>query len=504
MRYVGAFSLVAASLIGSASLPEHANAQSNPYALDRLFLMPSDKQPLYQVLSFTNETEVENYYGVGSNQAHLATDFFTGLPKGDTATMLFTRYPELSARAHLYGGNISNLASLQAITNGTLTITSQGYNISGSVNLSGVTSFSAAATRITNALNAHLPTVAATTGSSITPVSVSFTGSVNGLLLDVTSLTRGSMQIGAVVSGPGIPGGAQITGQVTGTPGGVGVYGLFVPEGSVPSEALTETYGVLTVGSVSSGTVAAGQQVTGPGILPLTAIEKNLSGSGAGSTWVVNNYQTVKSQAMTMTPAPLQVVYQHVTGQTENTNRFLVQQDVEFNFASSKMSYMSGTAAAALGLAQNSPSGCSGLGCAYDSSPGEIVMSASQWMENFIQMNPNDHFFSFQSAWDPKSAIPPGEQSALEAWAQSTGGEYDYLINWSANTPPIKDMLPGSAALPFAATGAMVPEPSTWAMVLLGFAGLGLARYRPRRSTCLSGPRIGSTGRAAGDDRLVR
>ena len=47
MRYVGAFSPVAASLIGSTLLGECANAQSNSYALDPLLLMPSDKQPLY-------------------------------------------------------------------------------------------------------------------------------------------------------------------------------------------------------------------------------------------------------------------------------------------------------------------------------------------------------------------------------------------------------------------------------------------------------------------------
>ena len=29
-----------------------------------------------------------------------------------------------------------------------------------------------------------------------------------------------------------------------------------------------------------------------------------------------------------------------------------------------------------------------------------------------------------------------------------------------------------------------VPEPSTWAMMLLGFAGLGLAGWRHRRTAC--------------------
>jgi hypothetical protein len=34
--------------------------------------------------------------------------------------------------------------------------------------------------------------------------------------------------------------------------------------------------------------------------------------------------------------------------------------------------------------------------------------------------------------------------------------------------------------------GASVPEPSTWAMMLLGFVGLGFAGYRARVKTSLS------------------
>ena len=56
---------------------------------------------------------------------------------------------------------------------------------------------------------------------------------------------------------------------------------------------MTETYGVLTVGAVNSGSVAVGQEVTGAGVLPQTAIDGNLSGSGPGSTWIVDNAQTV-------------------------------------------------------------------------------------------------------------------------------------------------------------------------------------------------------------------
>jgi hypothetical protein len=132
--------------------------------------------------------------------------------------MLFARYPVLPARAHLYGANISDLtlAQLQAIE-GSLSITSQGYNYSALVNLSSVTSFSSAATAIAKALNQTLPLAAVTTGSSIRPVSVSFRGSIDGLVLDVTCLSSGSMQIGSYISGPGVPTGAQITSQISGT-----------------------------------------------------------------------------------------------------------------------------------------------------------------------------------------------------------------------------------------------------------------------------------------------
>ena len=135
-----------------------------------------------------------------------------------------------------------------------------------------------------------------------------------------------------------MPAGAQITSQVSGTPNGAGVYSLYVPEGHISTETLTETYGVLTVGSIgatSPGPVAIGQQVTGPGVLPLTAIEANLSGSGAGSTWLVNYAQTVASENMTMTGAPLSVVYTPVTGATENSGSFSIQQNGDFLYNSS-------------------------------------------------------------------------------------------------------------------------------------------------------------------------
>ena len=102
-----------------------------------------------------------------------------------------------------------------------------------------------------------------TSGSSIAPVSVSFKGSLDGFLLRVTSVSSGRIELGAEFSGSGIAAGAEIVVQNDGTPAGPACILFTHPEGTTSSETMTESYGVLTVGSVTSGTVADGEEVTG-------------------------------------------------------------------------------------------------------------------------------------------------------------------------------------------------------------------------------------------------
>jgi hypothetical protein len=470
MRYAALFPTIAASLIASAALPESARAQSNPYALDRLFMESNEDTPLYDVLSFNSETQVANYYGKSSTETNLASEFFAGYT-GSAATMLFTRFPDLPARAHLYGSNVDlTLPEMQAIS-GTLKITSEGYNYSASINLSGITSIGAGTKAIGGALNQNLPVAAVTTGSSIAPVSVSFTGSINAAVLTVSSISSGAIHIGSIISGNGIPTGTnannqpQITAQLSGTPGGAGMYALFLREGYVPSETITESYGVLTASAVGSGRIKVGEQVSGSGVLPHTAIEDRLSGSGPGSTWVVDLSQTVAGEKMTMTGAPLELNYKKVEGATENSGFFMIQQWPTFNWKPSSLTYMAGSAAGELGMTQNSG--------AFLSSTGQIVKSPSAWMDNFVA-NFDGDFSSFQTTYNPKKATPPGVQAALEAWAQSTDRQYTYLKGYSANTPPIVDWTDPSVEQLSMTTRATVPEPSTWVLMLIGSVGLGL------------------------------
>jgi hypothetical protein len=375
---------------------------------------------------------VANYFGLTSIEASLASEYFAGA-NGSPVTMLFGRYGYGGARPHLFGANISNLTldQMQSI-NGTLSIDFDEYTYDGSINLSGE-SFSGAASAIQTALNQNRPAAATTTGSSIAPVSVSFTGSVNGLLLQVTSVSGGSIEPGALISGPGVAPGAQIVNQWEGTPGGPGVYALFNVGGTTSSEAMTESYGVLTVGSASSGTVSDGEEVTGAGVASPTAIEDNLSGSGAGSTWLVNNAQTVAPENLTMTAPLLSVTYNPIIGATANRDYFEVQPNGDFGFDHnpSSLSYMGGTAAAALGLTQASG--------ALDSTPGGQMTVAAAFMNNLVQ-NEGSQFGSFQATWGQLAQEDPAFLGDLAAWAQSTNGLYQFLSQSTGSTPPAGSM----------------------------------------------------------------
>ena len=59
-----------------------------------------------------------------------------------------------------------------------------------------------------------------------------------------------------------------------------------------------------------------------------------------------------------------------------------------------------------------------------------------------------------------------------------SGHSYTYSFDYSNNTGDLG--LPTDSLL--TATASSVPEASTWAMLLLGFAGLGFAGYRARRA----------------------
>src|SRR5580658_670514 len=193
----------------TAPTTDPAGTYSTPYELNRLFIEANQITPANAVISFTSETAVANYYGSTSREASEAEEFFAGYA-GTSATMMFTRIG-LGQRPHLLGNNIGNLTltQLQSI-NGSVALTFDGYIYSGYVNLSGTASFKTAAHAIQLALNSDLPVGAMTAGDSITSETNSFTGYTVHNELYVTSITSGSVEIGAIISGKGINAGAQL------------------------------------------------------------------------------------------------------------------------------------------------------------------------------------------------------------------------------------------------------------------------------------------------------
>ena len=73
--------------------------------------------------------------------------------------------------------------------------------------------------------------------------------------------------------------------------------------------------------------------------------------------------------------------------------------------------------------------------------------------------------------WDYSAPLPDLTLTLVEA----DGTTYSDAIRIRANP------LNGDAVLLFASDPSTIPEPSTWAMMLLGFAGLGYLRYRSQK-----------------------
>jgi PEP-CTERM motif len=78
----------------------------------------------------------------------------------------------------------------------------------------------------------------------------------------------------------------------------------------------------------------------------------------------------------------------------------------------------------------------------------------------------------------PGTPFPPGATD-LQSWTRDAALDPDWL---RVGTDIVGGATPPTFNAAFSLTGAVVPEPSTWAMMLLGFAGLGFAAYRKSRS----------------------
>ena len=105
------------------------------------------------------------------------------------------------------------------------------------------------------------------------------TGSIAGTVLTVSAVAAGVLHIGQTLSGAGVTPGTTITSLGTGT-GGTGTYNVSVSQ-TVASGTITAT-GSLDVTAVASGTLYPGEPVSGTGVPAGESIASQMSGTPGG------------------------------------------------------------------------------------------------------------------------------------------------------------------------------------------------------------------------------
>jgi hypothetical protein len=154
--------------------------------------------------------------------------------------------------------------------------------------------------KVTFALTGTPTNAATSTASSIAAASSTFTGSISGNVLTVTTAPTTTLQPGATLTGTAgtIPATTQIVSQLSGSVGGIGTYLLNTPEGNYASGPLTATWGILTVGGTLTGTFAVGETLSGTGVAANTNITALGTGTGGAGTYIVNNNAVVASSTI--------------------------------------------------------------------------------------------------------------------------------------------------------------------------------------------------------------
>jgi Protein of unknown function (DUF3383) len=400
-----------------------------------LFLDVFPPVSINSMFSFDNAPDVCNEFGNTSTECGLATDFFAGY-QGSGADFVVARSPLGGERPRDEGAalNVGLSAFTGASCNPTcsMSIVLDGYTITtNSINWAPATSLSEVASIATSALESALPVQANFTGY-VVPRSASLTGVVNA---GFTTISAGNPVIGGIMAltFADKPTGLMLMNQVSGTPGGAGVYTswIFPQESGFYSGAITENYGVLTITAMTSGTVTQGDAVydttgelgvtppptqypyhqpqgimsyIGGGSPPLTPNDKGLyscsNSACVGTKWVVPYAQTVPylptvpTEAMFSAPNSVGITYSQITGPSGTWGMMVVEPDAWDTYIHPVQTFggwPTGSAAQLMGLTEGS-SGTMANGQVKPALlPGlksEVLQDQCEWFKSFVSAAP--------------------------------------------------------------------------------------------------------------------
>jgi hypothetical protein len=147
--------------------------------------------------------------------------------------------------------------------------------------------------------------------TSASPVQI--TGSISGTTLTVTTISFGTLNIGTIISGPGVVVGTRITAMsptspYTGT-GGNGTYQVSISQTVVSttivgSPAIARVTGsisgtTMNVTAIISGQLVVGGVISGTGVVAGTTITAYGTGIGGTGSYTISTSQTVASTTIT-------------------------------------------------------------------------------------------------------------------------------------------------------------------------------------------------------------
>jgi len=137
----------------------------------------------------------------------------------------------------------------------------------------------------------------ADTTGSIAASTNGFTGSIVDDILTVTSVSSGTIVPGTLISGTGVASGTLVQSQLTGTAGGVGTYAVTPASQNVAAgTVMTGGYGTYTVSAWNNAVpVAVGAVLSGSGVTAGTTVMGFGTGTGGTGTYYVTPSQTAGS-----------------------------------------------------------------------------------------------------------------------------------------------------------------------------------------------------------------
>lgn len=142
---------------------------------------------------------------------------------------------------------------------------------------------------------------------AIAPAPAAFTGSIapaapipggqGSGVLTVTVVATGTVLSGGALSGTKVAAGTVITGQISGAPGGIGVYSVNLSQ-TTPATAIAQSCGLMTVTEMLNSQILVGATVFGVDLLDDTIVTALGTGTGGVGTYVVSKSQTIGSETL--------------------------------------------------------------------------------------------------------------------------------------------------------------------------------------------------------------